>query len=133
MGEYLVAEPFEIKERGFRIKAIIVGTNFEQLGPFHHPQLGKFLASQKAINQMLATRRVRIASKAGNFFRRWEATGDVERSAADKGQVVAHVRGCNPKLLEFGVNGVIDVAGRSDLRPAVREILWDHDDFGANV
>src|SRR5262249_11032368 len=82
---------------------------------------------------MLPPRRIRVVSKPGNFFRGRQPTGDVERSAADESFVVAQFRWCNPKLLEFRVNGVIDVAGRSHLRPAIIEILWDHNDFGAYV
>ena len=133
VGQHLVPQPLEVEQRALRIDHVVARADFEQLGPFHHPQVGEFLAAEQPVHQPVALGGVRSADEGAGLLRRRQCAGEVQVGAADECGVVADRGRHQAQLLELGEDRLVNVVARRDVRPRVRQVFGDDDDLRPDV
>ena len=98
LGE-LPADPARHGDRALRRHGVFV--HFQNIGPFHRPEVGVLGTFQKLVDQLGPFVRRRICEEGTRFQRRRQSADHVEEDAAQEGGVVGQIARRNAEAFEF--------------------------------
>ena len=134
----LIGHPVVVEQRVLvKRRDVIVtgdaGTNLEQFGPLHHPELSELLALQERLDEQLTFVGMFVRDEGLEFGRLGVESHDIDVDAADELLVGADTRGHDTQAVEALVDGLVDVVHFGHLRTLVDEALRDDDRLGGDT
>ena len=122
-----------VQQRGLVADLVVLlRSNLEQFGPFHHPHLGEFLPVEQRLDELVAFLRVGIGEEFGQLIRLRQQSGDVQKTAPRKSLIGAQIGWGHAQLVQFVIHQIVDVIVRHQRRLPVVQPLRDDDDLAAN-
>ena len=128
----LVLQPVVVNERLLVADLVVVRAHAQQLGPFHHPEIGELMPREQRIDELCALVRIGAGEKAVAIFGRGQHPDGVDENTAQKLLVAAQLRGNHAQPLEFPVDRAVDVIFLRHPVPCDIVPLRDDDDLRAD-
>ena len=127
-----ISEPVVVEERVFVERRLVVpaidtGANLQQLGPLHHPELGKFFTLQEHVNQLGALIGALIRQERLHFRGLGIKPDDIDVDAADIFLIGAEARRGNAQAVQALVDRGVDVIKGFGLRTGINKVLGNDD------